>query len=45
MADFYRKLWATGRPGDQVALTILKGAGMQELSITAGDRYDWLRLQ
>lgn len=45
MADFYRKLWAAGAPGDEVALTVLKGANVQELSITAGDRYEWLHLQ
>jgi S1-C subfamily serine protease len=45
MADFYRKLWAVGAPGDKVPLTILKGAQMHEVSVTARDRYDWLRLQ
>ena len=45
MADFYRKLWAAGGPGDRVALSVLKGAGMHELEVTAGDRYDWLRLK
>jgi len=45
MADFYRKLWAAGEPGDKVPLTILKGAQMHEVNVTAGDRYEWLRLQ
>jgi S1-C subfamily serine protease len=45
MADFYRKLWAVGGPGDKVLLTVLKGARVQEVSITAGDRYTWLRLR
>jgi S1-C subfamily serine protease len=45
MADFYRKLWAAGGPGDEVTLTLLKGTSMQELKVRAGDRYDWLRLQ
>lgn len=44
MADFYRKLWAAGAPGDKVPLTILKGAQMHEVNVTARDRYDWLRL-
>lgn len=44
MADFYRKLWAAGEPGDEVALTVLKGAKVQELVVTTGDRYEWLRL-
>lgn len=45
MADFYRKLWAVGEPGDTIALTLLKGASMHELNVTAGDRYQWLRLR
>ncbi len=45
MADFYRKLWAAGEPGDEVPLTVLKGAQMHEVRVTAGDRYEWLRLQ
>ncbi len=45
MADFYRKLWAVGAPGDKVPLTILKGAQMHEVSVTSRDRYDWLRLE
>ena len=44
LADFYRKLWAVGEPGDQVPLTVLKGAQMHEVNVTARDRYDWLRL-
>ncbi len=44
MADFYRKLWAAAKPGDRVPLTILKGADIEELEVTAGDRYRWLRL-
>ena len=45
LADFYRKLWAVGGPGDPVPLTLLKGSRMEELSVTASDRYTWLRLQ
>jgi S1-C subfamily serine protease len=45
MADFYRKLWTVGAPGDQVPLTVLKGAQVHEVSVTAGDRYQWLRLE
>jgi len=45
MADFYRKLWAAGDAGDTLSLTLLKGASMQELKVTAGDRYQWLRLR
>ena len=45
LADFYRKLWAVGGPGDDVPLTLLKGARMAEVSVKARDRYDWLRLE
>ncbi len=45
MADFYRKLWAAGDAGDTLSLTLLKGASMQELKVTAGDRNQWLRLR
>jgi S1-C subfamily serine protease len=45
MADFYRKLWRAGGPGDKVLLTVLKGAQMHEVQVTAGDRYQWLRLE
>ena len=45
----YRQLNRTAkvrgfRPG-KVPLTILKGAQMHEVSVTARDRYDWLRLR
>jgi S1-C subfamily serine protease len=45
MADFYRKLWSTGNPGDEVALTVLKGARLHQVDVIAGDRYKWLHLQ
>ncbi len=45
MADFYRKVWAVGKPGDKVPLTVLKGAQMHEVKVTAGDRYEWLHLK
>ncbi len=45
MEDFYRKLWAMGKPGDEIPLTSLKGAQIQQLTVTAGDRYEWLRLR
>jgi S1-C subfamily serine protease len=45
MEDFYRKLWAMGKPGDEIPLTILKGAQIHQLTVTAGDRYEWLRLR
>jgi S1-C subfamily serine protease len=45
MADFYRKVWAQGEPGDMISITVVKGTGVYELEIRSGDRYQWLRLQ
>lgn len=45
MADFYRKLWSSGNPGDAVELTVLKGARLHQVNVVAGDRYQWLRLE
>ena len=45
MADFYRKLWALGGPGDPVSLTLLTLDGsISRLTVTAGDRHAWLHL-
>jgi len=44
-ADFYRKLWASARPGDVVTLSLLTtDGGQRDLTVTAGDRYQWLML-
>ena len=45
MADFYRKLWAQGDPGDMVTVTVVKGNKVQEMAIRSGDRYQWLRIK
>jgi len=45
MADFYRKVWAQGEPGDMISITVIKGTDIYELAIRSGDRYQWLRLQ
>ncbi|MEE8365043.1 MAG: S1C family serine protease [Gammaproteobacteria bacterium] len=45
MADFYRKVWAQGEPGDMISITVIKGTDVYELAIRSGDRYQWLRLQ
>jgi len=45
MADFYRKVWAQGEPGDMISITVIKGTDAYELAIRSGDRYRWLRLQ
>ena len=43
MADFYRKVWVQGGPGDTISLTIVKGGEVQEVEIRSADRYQWLR--
>ena len=45
IADFYRKVWAQGEPGDMISITVIKGTDVYELAIRSGDRYQWLRLQ
>jgi S1-C subfamily serine protease len=42
--DFYRKLWAAGKPGSKIAVTIMRGPHSSTVTITAGDRYRWLKL-
>jgi S1-C subfamily serine protease len=44
MADFYKRLWALGGPGVEVPVTVLSGGRVQDLAITSGDRYDYLKL-
>jgi len=43
MADFYRKVWAQGKPGDMISITVIKGTEVFELAIRSADRYQWLR--
>ena len=45
MADFYRKIWAQGEPGDSIAITVIKDGEVRDLDIRSADRYQWLRLQ
>jgi S1-C subfamily serine protease len=45
MADFYRKVWAQGEPGDMISITVIKDTDVHELAIRSSDRYEWLRLQ
>ena len=42
--DFYRKLWALGKAGIDVRLTVLRGADLLDITVRSGDRYNWLRL-
>lgn len=43
LADFYRKLWASGEPGVEVVLTILQGADLRTLRVRSMDRIDFVR--
>ena len=44
MADFYKRVWALGGPGVEVPVRVLSGGRVQDLAITSGDRYDYLKL-
>ncbi len=44
MADFYRKLWALGRAGVEVPLSVLQPGGVAEITVKSADRYDYLKL-
>ena len=43
LADFYRKLWATGEPGVEVRLGVLQGAEVKDIRVRSIDRLDFLR--
>jgi S1-C subfamily serine protease len=42
--DFYRKLWAAGGPGAKIEITISRAAKPATVTLTAGDRYKWLKM-
>lgn len=44
MADFYRKIWARGDAGVDIALTVLRGSKLVNVTVHSRDRYKWLRL-
>ncbi|UCH23659.1 MAG: serine protease [Deltaproteobacteria bacterium] len=44
VADFYRKVWALGRAGVEVPLSILQGTRIRDVKVRSGDRYELLRL-
>lgn len=45
LIGFYRKVWALGGPGVEVPLTVRREGDDVDVSLTAGDRYDWLKLE
>jgi hypothetical protein len=45
LADFYRKVWALGKPGVEVSLGVLQGVEMRGIVARSGDRYEFLKLK
>ncbi len=44
LAEFYRAIWALGDAGTKVPLTLVSPEGIRPVTVTSGDRYDWLKL-
>ncbi|MEO3428632.1 S1C family serine protease [Pelagibius sp. CAU 1746] len=45
LSEFYRAVWALGEAGVEVPLTLLDSRlGTQRVTVTSGDRYDYLKL-
>ncbi len=44
-SDFFRKVWALGEAGTPVALTVLEGTDIREVTVQSGNRYKWLRIK
>jgi len=42
-ADFYKRLWQSGRAGVQVELDVLKGMDVRRIPVTTADRAQYLR--
>jgi S1-C subfamily serine protease len=45
LADFYRKVWALGNAGVDVALSILRETQIRDITVHSADRYQFLRLK
>jgi S1-C subfamily serine protease len=43
LADFYRHLWSTTRPGDRVSITLGRGSDSLTVEVEAMDRYEHYR--
>ena len=44
LADFYRKVWATGDAGVSVPINVLQGITAKPVLVKSSSRYDWLKL-
>ena len=45
LSDFYRKVWALGRAGVKVPLSVLQGTEIRSITIHSGDRYKYFRIR
>ena len=45
LADFYRKIWATGEAGVDVTLTLLQGSRLRQVTVHSVDRHTHLKLK
>ena len=43
MAEFLREVWATGPAGVEVEVSIIRAGELKTITVTSGDRYDWLK--
>lgn len=45
MAQLFRAVWSQGQPGAAIPLKVLRGTKVVDVTITSGDRYQYLRLK
>ena len=43
LPDFYQRLWATGAPGTEITLKVLKGTEVRDVKVRSIDRFDNIR--
>ncbi len=43
LADFYRKIWATGSAGTAIQINVLRGITVELVEVRSIDRYQWLK--
>jgi S1-C subfamily serine protease len=43
LSDFYQRLWASGAPGVEVTLRVLKGSEVKDVKIRSIDRFEIMR--
>jgi S1-C subfamily serine protease len=45
LADFYRKIWASGSAGTTIKLDVLRGILVKPVAIKSTSRYQWLKME